>query len=58
MKTVKIETKEDGIINVGRFIFNFEENQIKRSVPYIYQFEILKLVNKLTENSTEKLQIS
>lgn len=58
MKTVKIETKEDDIINVGRFIFNFEENQIKRSVPYIYQFEILKLVNKLTENSTEKLQIS
>jgi len=55
MKTLKIETKVDDITNVGRFIFNFEENQINRSVPYIYQFEILKLVNKLMENSTEKL---
>ena len=41
MKTLKIKIKEDDITNVGRFIFDFEENQINRSVPYIYQFEIL-----------------
>ena len=53
----RIEKEEDKIVQaqtMGQFLFDLEESEISKSVPYIYHYLFLRLFNKLIEFSVEK----
>jgi len=51
------EKEEDKVVeaqSLGQFLFDLEDSDKSKNVPYIYHYLFLRLFNKLIEFSVEK----